>query len=99
MTSCSLAMISRSKATSRRTTSSASAEWVGDAASVTGSPSMGLNPRAPREPGGDRLAVHPVPPGTKQVPPARPLADDYLPVFALWAAAVVVFLPPSFGFG
>ena len=55
-------------------------------------------PRPPREPDRGRLALHPIPHWTKQAPPARALADTYLPVFALWAAAVVVVLPPLFTF-
>ena len=47
---------------------------------------------------GDRLAVHPVPHRTQHFHRLERWQTTYLPVFALWAAAVVVVLPPAFGF-
>jgi hypothetical protein len=39
--------------------------------------------RPTREPGRRRLAIRPIPHATQHAPPARALADAYLPVFAL----------------
>ena len=55
-------------------------------------------PRAAREPGRGGVAVDAVPHGTDHLPPPRAMADLLPPVFALWAATVVVVLPPLFAF-
>ena len=55
-------------------------------------------PPAAREPGRRRLAVRAVPARHGSFHRLERWQTSYLPVFALWAAAVVILLPPLFGF-
>ena len=55
-------------------------------------------PRPAGQPGRHGVAVDAVPRRTEHVPPLERWQTGYLPIFALWAATVVVVLPPVFGF-
>ena len=59
---------------------------------------LGLNVAALGEPGRDCLAVRPVPHRARHFHRLERWQTTYLPVFGVWAAAVVVVLPPLFSF-